>query len=427
MSKITDIISPRVRRLTILAVLLAAFVSGCASSHGKRTVYHYTPDYGVTNALFERALVALGGGLLPGNQATLLDNGDAFFPAILEAIRDAKHSVNIELFIFARGRMAGEFIEALMAKARQGVEVRVLVDAVGERVDRADEKKMKAAGVKFVVYKPNKLRALAKVSDRTHRKIITVDGRIGFTGGLAIDDRWMGDARQPEEWRDMVVRVEGPVVLQMQRLFLENWIFSTGQFLDGEGQFPVPRQPGAVKAQAVGSSRTSQISLAKLQYYLPIQAARSRVWIENAYFLPDKDFRKALAAAARRGVDVRIVVPGKHTDARAVRYGGRGCYRELLDAGVRIYEFQPTMLHNKVMLVDDIWCSIGSINFTRRSMKSNAEANVALYDTGFAAQVRASIEADMARSEEITLEQWKKRGLGARFKECYFGFFTGLF
>jgi cardiolipin synthase len=254
-----------------------------------------------------------------------------------------------------------------------------------------------------------------------------VDGRIGFTGGLAIDDRWMGDARQPEEWRDTVVRVEGPVVLQMQRLFLEDWLYSTGEFLDGEGQFPVARQPGSVKAQAVGSSRTSQLSLAKLQYYLPIQAARSRVWIENAYFLPDDDFQTALAAAARRGVDVRIVVPGKHTDARAVRYGGRGIYRKLLDAGVRIYEFQPTMLHSKVMLVDDIWCSIGSINFTGRSMKSNAEANVALYDPGFAALVRGSIESDMARSEEITLDQWKKRGLGARFKECYFGLFTGLF
>jgi len=187
--------------------------------------------------------VALGGGLLPGNQAVLLNNGDAFFPAILEAIRGAQRSVNIELYIFARGRKAGEFIELLSAKAREGVEVRVLVDAVGERVDRIDEKKMKAAGVKFVVYKPNKLRALAKISDRTHRKLITVDGRIGFTGGLAIDDRWMGDARQPAEWRDTVVRVKGPVVLQMQRLFLEDWIYSTGEFLDGEGQFPVARQP----------------------------------------------------------------------------------------------------------------------------------------------------------------------------------------
>jgi len=177
----------------------------------------------------------------------------------------------------------------------------------------------------------------------------------------------------------------------------------------------------------VGSSRTSQLSLAKLQYYRPIQAARSRVWIENAYFLPDDDFQNALVAAARRGVDVRVVVPGQHNDARPVRYGARGNYRKRLEAGVRIFEFRPTMLHSKVMMVDDVWCSIGSINFTGRSMKSNAEANVALYDTAFAAQVRASIEADMARSEAITLERWKQRGLGPRIKEGFYGLFTNLF
>jgi cardiolipin synthase A/B len=410
----------------LFAAVLAMVLVGCATSHEKRTVYRYEPAYGVASEDFERVLVALGGGLLPGNQATLLNNGDGFFPVILETIRNAKQSVNIELFIFAKGRMADQFVEALCAKAQEGVQVRVLVDAVGGRLGGLD-KKMKAAGVKFQSYKPNKLRSIAKVSDRTHRKIITVDGRIGFTGGLAVDDRWAGDARSPQEWRDTVVRLEGPVVLQMQCLFLENWLYTTGEVLDGAGQFPVAEQPGQIKAQAIGSSRTSQLSRAKLHYYLPIQAARRCVWIENAYFLPDEDFQTALAAAARRGVDVRVVVPGKYTDMKAVRYGGQRNYRELLEAGVRLYEFQPTMLHTKVMMVDDIWCSIGSINFTSRSMKSNAEANVALYDTRFAGQVRANMEADMARCEPITLEQWKQRGLCQRIKECYYGLYTGLF
>lgn len=409
-----------------LAALLAVLLAGCATSHEKRTVYHYEPVYGVASEQFERVLVALGGGLLPGNQAVLLNNGDAFFPAILEAVRNARHSVNIELYIFAKGRMAETFVEALSAKAREGVEVRVLVDAVGERLGRLDEQ-MKAAGVKFQVYKPNKLRSIMKVSDRTHRKIITVDGRIGFTGGLAIDDRWAGDARNPAEWRDTVVRLEGPVVLQMQRLFLENWLFTTGEFLDGEAQFPVAEKAGPVKAQVVGSSRTSQLSLAKLHYYLPIQAARSQVWIENAYFIPDEDFVQALCAAAHRGVDVRVVVPGPHTDLKAIRYAGRGLYRRLLEAGVRVYEFQPTMLHSKVMLVDGVWCSIGSINFTGRSMKSNAEANAAIYDQDFAGQVRASIEADLARCELITLEQWNQRGSCERIRECYYSLYAGLF
>ncbi len=400
--------------------------SGCATSHAKRTVYHYDPAYGVASEEFERALVALGGGLLPGNQAMLLDNGDAFFPAMLEAIRSARHNVNIELNIFAKGRVAESFVEALCAKVREGVEVRVLVDAIGERLGRLGEQ-MRAAGVKFQVYKPNGLRSLTKVSDRSHRKLITVDGRIGFTGGLAIDDRWAGDARNPREWRDIVVRLEGPVVLQMQRLFLENWIFTTGEFLDGESQFPAATRAGEVKAQAVGSSRTSQLSLAKLHYYMPIKAARQQVWIENAYFIPDREFVAALCGAARRGVDVRVLVPGRHTDLKTVRYSGRSHYRKLLEAGVRLYEFQPTMLHSKVMLVDDLWSSIGSINFTSRSMESNAEANVALYDRDFAGRVRASIEADLARSQQILLERWKQRGLFERVKEGYFSLFAGLF
>jgi cardiolipin synthase len=415
-----------VARVRPLEALMVVLLAGCATSQEKRFVYHYEPSYGVASEDFQRVLAALGGGLLPGNQANLLNNGDSFFPAILDAIREAKHTVNIELYIFAKGRMADTFVEALCKKAHEGVQVRVLVDAVGERLGQLDER-MKAEGVNFKVYKPTKLRSISKISDRTHRKIITVDGRIGFTGGLAIDDRWAGDARNPQEWRDTVVRLEGPVVLQMQRLFLENWLYTTGDFLDGEGQFPVAEQPGQIKAQAIGSSRTSQLSMAKLHYYLPMQAARRCIWIENAYFLPDEDFQVSLAAAARRGVDVRVVVPGAQTDLQAVRYSGRRDYRRLLEAGVRIYEFQPTMLHAKVMMVDDIWCSIGSINFTARSMKSNAEANVALYDAGFAEKVQGSMEADMARCEAITLEQWKRRGLGERIKECYYGLYKWVF
>jgi cardiolipin synthase A/B len=410
----------------LAALALACLCCGCATSFEKRTAYHYEPTYGVASPDFERLLSVQSGGLPGGNQATVLNNGEAFFPAILEAIRGAKASVNIELFIFAKGKIAEEFVEALSAKAREGIEVRVLVDAVGGRLGRLAGQ-MKAAGVKFQVYKPTRLRSIAKTGDRTHRKIITVDGRIGFTGGLAIDDRWGGDARNAAEWRDTVVRLEGPVVLRLQRLFLEDWLYTTGEVLDGAGQFPDEQPAGGMKAQVVGSSRTSQLSVAKLHYYLPLQAARRRIWIENAYFLPDADVLAALCAAARRGVDVRIVVPGRHIDIRAVRYAARGNYRELLDAGVKIYEFQPTMLHCKVMLVDDVWSSIGSINFTSRSMKSNAEGNVAIYDSAFAARLKEVFEADFPRCEPITLEHWKSRGLCERTKECFFGLYKNLF
>ncbi len=410
----------------VLAALLALVLAGCATSFQKRVVYKFQPSYGVEDQDFERMIAALGGGLLPGNKAVLLNNGDGFFPAILEAIRGAKQSINIELYIFAKGRMAETFVQALCEKAREGVQVRVLVDAMGERLGRLDEQ-LKSAGVIYRIYKPTKLRSISKVSDRTHRKLIIVDGRIGFTGGLAVDDRWAGNARNADEWRDVVVRVEGPAALQMQRLFLENWLYTTGELLEGTAQFPVAEQVGSTKAQAIGSSRTSQLSMAKLHYYMPMQAARRCIWIQNAYWLPDKDFQTALAAAARRGVDVRVIVPGKQTDIRAVRYAGRRTYRKLLDAGVRIYEFQPTMLHAKAMMVDNLWCSIGSINFTSRSMKSNAEANMAIYDTDFAKQLRANMEADMARCKEITLEEWKDRGLGPRLKESYYGLYKGLF
>ncbi len=414
------------RSVAILAALVLVCLCGCATSFGKRTVYHYEPAYGVVSLEFERLMSTQAGRLPGGNQATLLSNGDAFFPAILEAIRASKASVNIELYIFAKGRMAECFVEALCAKAREGVEVRVLVDSVGERLGKLADQ-MRAAGVKFQIYKPAKLRSIAKTGDRTHRKIITVDGRVGFTGGLAIDDRWAGDARNPAEWRDTVVRLEGPVVLLLQRLFLEDWLYTTGEFLDGDGQFPVAQRAGSIKAQAIGSSRTSQLSVAKLHYYMPIQAARDHVWIENAYFLPDADLKTALCAAARRGVDVRIVVPGPYIDLKAVRYASRGNYLELLEAGVKIYEFQPTMLHSKVMVVDNVWSSIGSINFSSRSMKANAEANVAIYDRAFAGHVKGLIEADIARSEQIMLEQWNHRSLWQRIREYYFGLYKDVF
>ena len=410
----------------LLALLALIFLDGCATSFGKRTVYSYEPSYGVASSQFQRLLEVETTGLLGGNQATLLNNGDGFFPAILEAIGAAKASVNIELYIFAKGKMAEQFVEALCAKARDGVEVRVLVDAVGERLGKLGDK-LTECGVNFQIYKPRKLFSIAKTGDRTHRKIINIDGRIGFTGGLAVDDRWAGDARNPDEWRDTVVRVEGPAVLLLQRVFLEDWLYTTGEVLDGPRQFPVAQEVGNVKAQAVASSRTSQLSGAKLHYYMPMQAARDQIWIENAYFLPDKDFRVALCAAARRGVDVRIVVPGKFIDITAVRYAARGLYEEMLEAGIKIYEFQPTMLHSKVMVVDGVWSSIGSMNFTSRSMKANAEANVAIYDAAFAGQVRADIEADIARSEQILLEQWKKRGSGEKTKEWFYGLYKNLF
>jgi cardiolipin synthase len=388
-----------------------------------RTVYEYEPSYGVDSPDFRRSLDVLGTELAAHNRATLLRNGDETFGALLEAIRGARSSINLELYIFDRGRIGAEFARALAERARAGVEVRVLVDGFGSSLgDLEDE--MTAAGVRVEVYKPLRIYALDRVGNRTHRRIMTVDGRIGFCGGFAIDDRWRGNARNPSEWRDTNIRVGGPVVAQLQHVFLEDWVHTTGEVIHGGKQFPPIDPEGETLAQAVSSSRTDQSSMAKLQYYMGIQAARRTIWIENAYFVPDRQIRQGLVKAAQRGVDVRVIVPGKYIDSPNVRLASRFHYGELLDGGVQIYEYLPTMMHNKVMVVDGIWTSIGSINFVNRSMKKNAEANISVYDRAFAAEVEKMVEEDLGHCERFTKEKWKKRGLLARFGETFFWLFS---
>ncbi len=413
------------RKLAAFALLLALVpLSGCSYLFGdKRTSYDYKPAYGVDSAEFRRSLDVLGMEMVPHNRATLLQNGDEFFPAMLDAIRSAQASVNMEMFIFDDGEVAGQFARALADKAREGVEVRLLIDGYGS--DLGDlEGPMKAAGVKIRVYKPLRIYTIYKIGNRTHRKILTVDGRIGFTGGVGIDDRWKGDARNPDEWRETMVELEGPVVAQLQSIFMEDWVHTTGEVLHGAKQFPQLPPAGEVLAQAIRASRSDPSSMAKLLYYMGIQAARRTIWIENAYFVPDRQIRRGLVAAVARGVDVRVLVPGRHIDVPIVRMASRFHYGELLDGGVKIYEYRPTMMHNKVMVVDGIWSTIGSINFVNRSMKKNAEANVAIYDRAFAEVVEKTIEADLAKSEEFTKERWKKRGLLARVGEAFFWLFS---
>jgi cardiolipin synthase len=397
-------------------LLAAMLATGCLS--GKRMTYSYTPGYGVESDQFLRSLEGLRSEMKPGNHVTLLENGDAIFPSVLDAIRGAQQSINLEMYIFEDDWTGREFADALSERARAGVQVRVLVDDFGARLGRLAEV-MTAAGVRFQIYKPLRLYSLYRLNHRTHRKIITVDGRIAFCGGFGIDDRWGGDARNPTEWHDLVVRVEGPVVAHVQRIFMEDWLHTTGEVLFGDAQFPPLPPVGDMLAQAVASSRTDQSSMAKLMLFMAIQTARKSIWIENAYFVPDPQIRRGLLAAVRRGVDVRVIVPGKYMDIPLIRRASRYRYGELLDGGVKIYEYRPTMLHAKAMVVDDIWSTVGSINFVNRSMRSNAEANIAIYDRRFAGELRQVMEHDMARSEVFTKESWKKRGLASRLSEAF--------
>ena len=420
-------LSPRLahataRVLTLLLLLLPS--TGCSHIFGdKRTTYNYKPDYGVDSPQFRRSLEVLGTEMVPQNKAILLENGAEFFPAMLDAIRAAHASVNMEMFIFNKGQIATEFAQVLAAKAQEGVEVRLLLDDWGSHPKELEDV-MTKAGVKLKWYKPVRIYSIYKVGNRTHRKILTIDGHIGFTGGVGIDDRWMGAARNPKEWRDTMVQVEGPVVAQLQSIFTEDWVHTTGEVLHGEKQFPPTPAAGELLAQAISASRSDASSMAKLLYYMAIQAARKSILIENAYFVPDAQIRRGLVHAVERGVDVRVLVPGPHIDIPIVRMASRHHYGELLDGGVKIYEYQPTMMHNKVMVVDGIWSSIGSINFVNRSMKKNGEANISVYDRGFAALVEKMIEEDLAQCERFTKEKWRKRGLLARFGETFFWLFS---
>lgn len=410
------------RAVALLLILLP--LSGCSYFFDeKRTSYIYKPDYGVDSPEFRRSLDALGTEMVPDNRALLLQNGDEFFPAMLDAIRSARASVNMEMFIFNKGKIAREFADAMAAKAREGVEVRLLLDDWGSHPHELADL-MEKAGVKLRWYKPLRIYSIYKIGKRTHRKILTIDGRIGFTGGVGIDDRWVGDARNPKEWRETMVRLEGPVVAQLQSVFMEDWVHTTGEVLHGDRQFPSIPPAGSVLAQTISSSRTDSSSKAKLLYYMAIQAARKTIWIENAYFVPDRQIRRGLVRAAARGVEVRVIVPGPQIDIPVVRMASRFHYGELLDGGVQMYEYQPTMIHNKVMIVDGIWTTIGSINFVNRSMKKNAEANVAIYDRGFASIVEKTFLADLEKSEVFTREKWKKRGLLARLGETVFWLFS---
>ena len=410
------------RAAALLLVVLAT--SGCSHLFwDKRTTYTYKPDYGVDSPQFRRSLEVFGNELVPNNKAVLLENGAVFFPDMLDAIRNARASVNIELFIFNKGEIATQFAQALAAKAREGVEVRVLLDDWGSHPKEL-ENVMTDAGVKLKWFKPIRIYSIYKVGNRTHRKIVTIDGKIGYTGGVGIDDRWMGNASTPKEWRDTLVRVEGPVVAQLQSIFLEDWVHTTGEVLHGEKQFPPTPPVGDILAQAISASRSDASSMAKLLYYMAIQAARKTIWIENAYFVPDGQIRRGLVNAVERGVDVRVLVPGPHIDTPYVRMASRFHYGELLDGNVKMYEYQPTMMHNKVMVVDGIWTTIGSINFVNRSMKKNAEANVAIYDHGFAQIVEKSILADLEKSREFTKRMWKRRGFLTRVVETFSWLFS---
>ncbi|WP_217912744.1 phospholipase D-like domain-containing protein [Miltoncostaea marina] len=375
---------------------------------------------------FLRAAEALTGApVTRGNRAELLINGDRIFPAFLETIAGARRTLNLLTYVYWTGEIAEQVADAVCERAEAGVECRVLLDAVGAvKMDGGLIRRMEDCGVVVRRFRPPKPYALRRANNRTHRKILVADGTVGLTGGVGIAEEWTGDAQDPDHWRDTHVRVRGPVVRGLQGAFAENWLEATGQVLAGEDDLPplgpVPGEDGEEGApmQVIRSSAGVGDTNVETLYYLAIASASRSILLTSAYFAPRPAFLGALEDAARRGVDVRVLVPGEHIDKDVVRRAGRATYGQLLRAGARVFEYAPTMLHAKCMVVDGVWSAIGSANFDNRSFQLNDEAVLAVQDRGFARLLTESFEADTAAADEVSLEEWARRPLGERLREA---------
>ena len=410
--------------VTLLLGLLYVNLSGPEHKVHTRIDHQYTVD----DPQFRRAMgLMMGPAIVEGNHVRELVNGDRIFPAMLEAIRGAQRTVLFETFIYWAGDIGDEFAEALADRARAGVKVHVLLDWVGSSRMKDDLlEKMKAAGVEVRKYHPLRWYNLARMNNRTHRKLLIVDGRIGFTGGVGIAPQWCGDAQDPDHWRDCHFRVEGPVVSQMQSCMLDNWTKTTGTILHGAEYFPQLQPAGDQSAQMFASSPTGGSESMLMMYLLAITAATRSLDISSAYFVPDSVTRDALVAACRRGVRVRVITPGKYTDQATVRRASRGLWGELLQAGVQMHEYQPTMYHCKMMVVDGLMTSVGSTNFDMRSFRMNDEANLNVYDAGFAQRMTEVFEADLAKSRRISYEAWQQRPATVKIREHLLARFGSL-
>jgi cardiolipin synthase len=383
--------------------------------------YELRGDVSVGEPRFMRDAEALTGSpVSEGNDVDLLVNGDQIFPAYLGAVREAKETVNLLTYAYWRGDIAIEVADTLCDKAGDGVECNVLIDAVGgARMDRKLVRKMRDAGVTVHYFRPPKPYAVRRLQFRTHRKLLILDGRIGFTGGVGIAEEWTGDAQDPDHWRDTHVRVRGPVVRGLQGAFAENWLEATGQVLAGEHYLPdLDPVEGGGLMQVMRSSATVGDSNAEALYFLALAAAKERIELTSAYFVPRPAFTEALIDAAERGVDMRVLVPGPHIDKEFVRTAGRASYAPLLEAGIRIFEYQPTMLHAKGLVVDRVWSAVGSVNFDNRSFQLHDEVTLCVQSEDFAAQLGEVFERDLETSEEIERERWNGRGIRQRAAEA---------
>lgn len=372
--------------------------------------------------------------LMRGGTARLLNNGVEIFPAMVKAIRQARHTVNFMVYIWEDGAVSDQMIEALTERARAGVQVRLLLDGFGAH--KAPMEKMeplKKAGGVITFFGPFRFGKLTAAYKRNHRRAIVIDGEVAFTGGAAIGDKWLGDAQDEEHWRDVMVEVSGCLATNLQSAFTQLWANSTGEILVGDEYYPpdpADELPGGEELSRhvnVISSPASVSHPLNVFFLISLACARDSIYLANAYFAPDANVREVLEERARAGVDVRLLLPNHLTDAKAVRWAGQAYYRSLLDAGVRIYEYQPTMIHAKMLVVDRVWSILGSANMDIRSGELNQEGVIGILDGGFGKEVRETFLADLEESKEITCEAWARRGFLSRCNERLWVTFVNQF
>ncbi|MDR5836745.1 cardiolipin synthase [Caballeronia sp. LZ034LL] len=405
--------------LTVVVTLIVVLVIANLSSGEKKIEHKIEREYASDDPQFLRSMgLLLGPPVIGGNRFEVLLNGDQIFPKMLDAIRAARDTITFETFIYWSGGIGEEFAQTLSEKARSGVSVHVLLDWVGSsKMDKRYLHMLRDAGAEVIQYHKPHWTGLGRMNDRTHRKLLVIDGRIGFTGGVGIADEWTGHAQDEKHWRDTHFWVEGPAVGQMQAVFMDNWIKATGNVLHGPRYFPEIDAAGDGLAHMFSSSPSGGSDDMQLMYLMAITAATHSIHLSSAYFVPDKLTINAIVEAAKRGVRVRIITPGKRIDTHTVREASRACWGDLLAAGVEMFEYQPTMFHCKLIVVDEYLVSVGSTNFDSRSFKLNDEANLNVYDRDFARRQTAIFDDDVTRAKRITLDDWRRRPLTEKLLE----------
>ncbi|WP_028207966.1 cardiolipin synthase [Paraburkholderia nodosa] len=405
--------------VTVAVTLVVILVIANLTSGEKKIEHKINRLYASESPQFIRSMgLLLGPPVVGGNRFDALVNGDEIFPSMLAGIRSAQHTITFETFIYWSGAIGEEIARALSDKARAGIAVHVLLDWVGSsKMDKRYQRMLREAGAQLVLYHKPHWTGLGRMNDRTHRKLLVIDGRVGFTGGVGIADEWTGHAQDEKHWRDTHFRIEGPAVGQMQAVFMDNWVKSTGNVLHGPQYFPAIDAAGNGLAHVFSSSPSGGSDDMELMYLMAITAAARSIHLSTAYFVPDKLTINAIVEAVKRGVKVRVITPGKRIDTHTVREASRACWGDLLAAGVEMYEYQPTMFHCKLIVVDEYLVSVGSTNFDSRSFKLNDEANLNIYDRDFARQQTAIFDADVALAKRITLEDWRRRSFREKLLE----------